>query len=113
MAAYGAPLSVQELTDQAEKYEYNAYIPLKNWLRTASNMQREVGFWPAAFLPSRVLITRPRPKCMQMKETIRNYTSCFTDMQASSSSICRTTPRRSSPRTAKRSMRQPLPLAPT
>jgi len=42
MASLNAPLSVQELTAQASNYEYNAYIPLKNWLRTASTMQKEV-----------------------------------------------------------------------
>ncbi|KAJ4290923.1 hypothetical protein N0V90_010119 [Kalmusia sp. IMI 367209] len=47
MASLGAPLSVQELTDQAQKYEYNAYIPLRNWLRTASTMQKEAEVYAA------------------------------------------------------------------
>ncbi len=42
MASLNAPLSVQELTEQASRYEYNVWIPLRNWLRTASTMQKEV-----------------------------------------------------------------------
>ena len=42
MAFSNAPLSVQELTDLALKYEYNPYIPLKSWLRSANFMQKEV-----------------------------------------------------------------------
>ncbi|CAI6338536.1 unnamed protein product [Periconia digitata] len=47
MSTMGAPESVQQLTDQASNYQYNAYIPLKNWLRTASNMQREAQVYEA------------------------------------------------------------------
>ncbi|KAL1602814.1 hypothetical protein SLS60_006235 [Paraconiothyrium brasiliense] len=47
MASLGAPLSVQELTDQASKYEYNAYIPLRNWLRTASMMHKQAQVYAA------------------------------------------------------------------
>ncbi|KAF2444362.1 hypothetical protein P171DRAFT_432413 [Karstenula rhodostoma CBS 690.94] len=47
MASLAAPLSVQELTDQASKYEYNAYIPLRNWLRTASMMHKQAQVYAA------------------------------------------------------------------
>ncbi|PVI06912.1 hypothetical protein DM02DRAFT_609289 [Periconia macrospinosa] len=47
MANMNVPESVQQLTDQASNYEYNAFIPLKSWLRTASNMQREAQVYEA------------------------------------------------------------------
>ncbi|KAF2685919.1 STAM binding protein [Lentithecium fluviatile CBS 122367] len=47
MASLNAPMSVQELTAQAANYEYNAYIPLKNWLRTANTMQKEAQVYEA------------------------------------------------------------------
>jgi STAM-binding protein len=42
MASINAPLSVADLVTQASSYTYNAHIPLSNWLRTASTMQKEV-----------------------------------------------------------------------
>ncbi|KAF1956735.1 STAM binding protein [Byssothecium circinans] len=47
MAGINLPETVQELTDRASNYEYNDYIPLKSWLRTASNMQREAQVYEA------------------------------------------------------------------
>ncbi|PSN62470.1 hypothetical protein BS50DRAFT_577372 [Corynespora cassiicola Philippines] len=47
MASLGAPLSVQELTKQAENYHYNAFIPLQSWLRTAKTMQKEAQVYQA------------------------------------------------------------------
>ncbi|KAF2641469.1 hypothetical protein P280DRAFT_549177 [Massarina eburnea CBS 473.64] len=47
MAGINLPESVQELTGRASNYEYNQYVPLKNWLRTASNMQREAQVYEA------------------------------------------------------------------
>lgn len=81
MAFSNAPLSVQELTDLALKYEYNPYIPLKSWLRTANSMQREVG----CYLQSACrMLTRPRRKSTQPKETTSRRTCCCTDTQISS-----------------------------
>lgn len=42
MATRNAP-SVADVVAQATNYTYNAHIPLANWLRTASTMQKEVG----------------------------------------------------------------------
>ncbi|KAF2868958.1 STAM binding protein [Massariosphaeria phaeospora] len=47
MASLGAPLGVPDLTKQAENYEYNGYIPLKSWLRSASTMQKEAQVYEA------------------------------------------------------------------
>ncbi|KAF1977205.1 hypothetical protein BU23DRAFT_551122 [Bimuria novae-zelandiae CBS 107.79] len=47
MAFNNAPLDVHELTDLAAKYEYNPYIPLKNWLRTANSMKKEAQVYAA------------------------------------------------------------------
>ncbi|KAF2000336.1 hypothetical protein P154DRAFT_522540 [Amniculicola lignicola CBS 123094] len=41
MASINAPLSLQEITEQAANFGYNAHIPLKMWLRSADNMLRE------------------------------------------------------------------------
>lgn len=41
MTSGNAP-SVAEVVAQAGNYTYNAHIPLTNWLRTASTMQKEV-----------------------------------------------------------------------
>lgn len=37
-----APQSVSQVTKDAQDYEYNAFIPLKYWLRTAAAMIRQV-----------------------------------------------------------------------
>jgi hypothetical protein len=42
MASINAPVSVADVVAQAGNYTYNAQIPLANWLRTASTMQKEV-----------------------------------------------------------------------
>ena len=36
------PRSVEEITDEAQKYGYDKLVPLKYWLRSANNMLREV-----------------------------------------------------------------------
>ncbi|KAL6707429.1 hypothetical protein ACN47E_004208 [Coniothyrium glycines] len=47
MAAPHAPPSVADVVAQAESYTYNAQIPLTNWLRTASAMQKEAQVYEA------------------------------------------------------------------
>ncbi|KAH7401476.1 hypothetical protein BKA66DRAFT_405065 [Pyrenochaeta sp. MPI-SDFR-AT-0127] len=47
MASPNAPLSVAEVVAQAGNYTYNAHIPLANWLRTASTMQKEAQVYEA------------------------------------------------------------------
>ncbi|USP73319.1 uncharacterized protein yc1106_00593 [Curvularia clavata] len=41
MATINTPVSVAEVTEQAGNYTYDSHIPLANWLRTASTMQKE------------------------------------------------------------------------
>ena len=81
MAFSHAPLSVQELTDLALKYEYNPYIPLKNWLRTASSMQREVRCYLQSVYRT---LTQSRRKSTRSKETTSKRTCCRIDTQISS-----------------------------
>lgn len=47
MASSNAPLSVAEVVAQAGNYTYNVHIPLANWLRTASTMQKEAQVYEA------------------------------------------------------------------
>ncbi|KAF2851109.1 hypothetical protein T440DRAFT_517584 [Plenodomus tracheiphilus IPT5] len=42
-----APMSVGEVVAQASNYTYNGHIPLANWLRTASTMQKEAQVYEA------------------------------------------------------------------
>lgn len=37
------PQSVEKITQTAQDYEYDPQISLRNWLRTASTLIREVG----------------------------------------------------------------------
>ena len=39
------PHSVESITRMAQDYEYNSNIPLKNWLRSAATLSREVRFF--------------------------------------------------------------------
>ncbi|KAF2198969.1 hypothetical protein GQ43DRAFT_442868 [Delitschia confertaspora ATCC 74209] len=41
MASLGAPVSVEDIVEQAKNFEYNALIPLRYWLRSADAMQKE------------------------------------------------------------------------
>ncbi|KAF2738267.1 STAM binding protein [Polyplosphaeria fusca] len=41
MASLGAPLSIEDVVQQANNFEYNVHIPLRYWLRTADTMQKE------------------------------------------------------------------------
>ncbi|KAH7085415.1 hypothetical protein BKA63DRAFT_17353 [Paraphoma chrysanthemicola] len=47
MASINAPVSVADVVAQAENYTYNVHIPLANWLRTASTMQKEAQVYEA------------------------------------------------------------------
>ncbi|KAF2266175.1 hypothetical protein CC78DRAFT_459838 [Lojkania enalia] len=47
MASLGAPLSVQDVVEQAKNFEYNVHIPLRYWLRTADTMQKEAQVYEA------------------------------------------------------------------
>jgi STAM-binding protein len=37
------PLSVKEISEQAQNFEWNTNIPFKHWLRTTQTLQQEVG----------------------------------------------------------------------
>ncbi|KAH8727174.1 hypothetical protein GQ44DRAFT_770607 [Phaeosphaeriaceae sp. PMI808] len=47
MASINAPISIVDVVAQAGNYTYNAQIPLANWLRTASTMQKEAQVYEA------------------------------------------------------------------
>ncbi|KAJ4365807.1 hypothetical protein N0V83_008428 [Neocucurbitaria cava] len=47
MASLNTPLSIADLVAQAGNYTYNVHIPLANWLRTASTMQKEAQVYEA------------------------------------------------------------------
>lgn len=38
----GRPLSVKEISERAQNFEWNDNIPFKHWLRTAQTLQQEV-----------------------------------------------------------------------
>ncbi|KAI0401876.1 hypothetical protein F4802DRAFT_393639 [Xylaria palmicola] len=52
----GRPLSVKEISDRAQAFEWNINIPFKHWLRTAQRLQQEAdmylrdGNFPQAYL---------------------------------------------------------------
>ena len=37
------PRNVEQVTKAAQEYEFDAAVPLKNWLRTASALLKQVG----------------------------------------------------------------------
>lgn len=41
------PLSVKEISDEANTFTYNNVIPLKHWLRAADTLLREVRTLPS------------------------------------------------------------------
>ncbi|KAF2661632.1 hypothetical protein K491DRAFT_586941 [Lophiostoma macrostomum CBS 122681] len=47
MASINAPLSVNEITEQASNFEYNGHIKLRHWLRSADTMQKEAQVYEA------------------------------------------------------------------
>ncbi|KAF2278331.1 uncharacterized protein EI97DRAFT_456749 [Westerdykella ornata] len=47
MASLGAPLSVAEITRQAENFEYDSKIQLRHWLRSADTMLKEAHVYEA------------------------------------------------------------------
>ncbi|KAI1171538.1 hypothetical protein F4777DRAFT_565126 [Nemania sp. FL0916] len=55
-AAVGRPLTVKEISDRAQAFEWNANIPFKHWLRTTQTIQQEAdmylrdGNFPQAYL---------------------------------------------------------------
>ena len=36
------PMSIAEITKRAEEFEYNLFVPLRYWLRTADTLVKEV-----------------------------------------------------------------------
>ena len=40
--ASSRPLSVQQIVEKAQSFDYNPLIPLKYWLRTANTLLKEV-----------------------------------------------------------------------
>ncbi|KAF2466496.1 STAM binding protein [Lindgomyces ingoldianus] len=47
MASVGAPLSIEDIVEQAANFQYNVHIPLRYWLRTADTMQKEAQVYEA------------------------------------------------------------------
>ncbi len=41
-AVLANPLSVQQIVEKAQNFDYNPLIPLKYWLRSASTLLQEV-----------------------------------------------------------------------
>lgn len=41
-AAPSRPLSVEQIVEKAQSFDYNPLIPLKYWLRTANTLLKEV-----------------------------------------------------------------------
>ena len=41
-AAASRPLSVEQIVNKAQNFDYNPLIPLKYWLRTAGTLLKEV-----------------------------------------------------------------------
>lgn len=110
MATINTPVSLPEVTEQAGNYTYNAHIPLANWLRTASTMQKEVCLLAMAGMR---MLTPTRPKFMKQRATTRRHTSSYTDTPTSSSRNYRAILTGTSPRTEKRSMLQQQPSVAT
>jgi hypothetical protein len=100
MASINAPVSISDVVAQAGNYTYNAQIPLANWLRTASTMQKEVR------RPTRCIhvpeLTFSRRKSTMQKEMTHKRTSCYTDTPTLFSRSCRPIRTGTSRRTAKR-----------
>lgn len=38
----GRPLSVKEISERAQSFEWNANIPFKHWMRTTQTLQQQV-----------------------------------------------------------------------
>ncbi|KAI0388526.1 hypothetical protein F5Y17DRAFT_452417 [Xylariaceae sp. FL0594] len=82
----GRPLSVKEISDRAQSFDWNTNIPFKHWLRTAQTLQQEAdmylqdGNFPQAYLlylrySSLVLDklkTHPEAKTADGQKAIRN-----------------------------------------
>jgi STAM-binding protein len=48
------PMPVEQITKEAQTYDYNPLIPLKYWLRSAGTLVKEVGFTPLKLNSSRI-----------------------------------------------------------
>lgn len=80
------PQSVEKITQTAQDYEYNPQISLKNWLRTASTLIREVGGCLLGFLLLERWnwevtngLTVNRRVSTKAKETTNKHTCCCFD----------------------------------
>jgi hypothetical protein len=75
------PQSVEKITRIAQDYEYNPLIPLRNWLRTASTLLREVGY-PATFSAFKAhFLFHPRLEYTNGKAMTSKHTYCYFDMR--------------------------------
>ena len=43
------PMSITEITKRAEEFEYNPFVPLRYWLRTADTLLKEVTSFLSTF----------------------------------------------------------------
>ena len=41
-AALSRPINVEQIVEKAQNFEFNPFIPLKHWLRTANTLVKEV-----------------------------------------------------------------------
>jgi hypothetical protein len=99
MASVNAPVSIADVVAQAGNYTYNAQVPLANWLRTASTMQKEVRCCTNRHCP---MLTSSRPKYMKQREMTRKHIYYCTDTPISSFRSYRPIRTGTSLRTAKR-----------
>lgn len=76
-AAASRPLSVEQIVNKAQNFDYNPLIPLKYWLRTAGTLLKEVR--SVTCLVSTVLIIF-RQKSTSMKATTNKLISYYFGM---------------------------------
>ena len=46
------PLSVEQIVQQAQNYDYNPQIPLRYWLHSANTLMKELSVFGLLFSPS-------------------------------------------------------------
>lgn len=80
LGALHNPRNVQQITEAAQEYEYDAAIPLRYWLRSAQAMLKEVGN-PFTSLTLDALSDLPHRQIYTfVKETKKQHTFCSSAM---------------------------------
>ena len=75
------PMSVKEISVKAEDFDFNPFIPMKYWFRTADTLLREVGAFSGL---EASLVNMRRRKSTNKKKVINKPTSSSCDMRPSS-----------------------------